>query len=341
MQKMSFNKNNDYRINMAIKGIKRAELFLYGDEIPLIKEKRILLFDNDKEACVIEIEDVIVTEFKDITKSLVILDGTEDLELWKVNSLKYLKSIDKSFNESSKVVFVIFNVVENLIEKRHLIGKKITETNKKIFGQVNTLSEINSGFNNTLFNVNEKFIIKVCTDEKNKDLFLKEYNFYLKNKNNKNIPKFYKFDNSNSKVPYTYEIIEKVNGKTLYYYWYKMSEFERREIIKKLISILKEIHMEKTIKTNWKNEIKNDVLEKIEVCKKYFSSDEYEIVISAIKVYDKYLLDENIYSVIHNDLHFDNIMYDGEKLTLIDFNDYKNAPIDFEFRLLYMCKYEP
>ena len=75
-------------------------------------------------------------------------------------------------------------------------------------------------------------------------------------------------------------------------------------------------------------------------CKKYFKIKDYDMILESIDKYDEYLSD-NKFALIHNDLHFDNVIYNNGKLTIIDFNDSIQAPIDFEFRLLYMCQEQP
>ncbi len=74
--------------------------------------------------------------------------------------------------------------------------------------------------------------------------------------------------------------------------------------------------------------------------KKYFSTKEQETIEQSFAQYDKYLKD-NKFALIHNDLHFDNIIKNDTGLYLIDFNDAMIAPIDYEFRLLFRCKNEP
>ena len=44
-----------------------------------------------------------------------------------------------------------------------------------------------------------------------------------------------------------------IEGKSLYYYWYKMNKTEREAAIKELIDILKDIHNSKCEPYNWTN----------------------------------------------------------------------------------------
>ena len=128
----------------------------------------------------------------------------------------------------------------------------------------------------------------------------------------------YRYDKSKKDVPYVYEIIEKVEGKSVYYYFYKMNETQKEELIKKLMSVLKEIH------SNFNKTIY------------MFNEEEKNIILKSLEKYDE-ILSDNRFCLIHNDLHFDNILLDSEgNIKLIDFNDVLVAPFDFDLRLLYM-----
>ena len=120
-----------------------------------------------------------------------------------------------------------------------------------------------------------------------------------------------------------------------------MTENEREETIKELVIILKEIHKSSVDRTyDWVKYIKEKILNYYEKVKNYFSAEEQELIENSFKEYDK-CLSENQFAFIHNDLHFDNIIKNEKGLFLIDFNDAMVAPIDYEFRILYMCKDTP
>ena len=112
------------------------------------------------------------------------------------------------------------------------VVKKIIEKNNDLFGNNPIIDKINVGFTNTIYNVNDKFIIKICSDVKNEPKFQKEIDFYNANKDNDLIPKLYYFDNTKNDVPYFYENIEKIEGITLYNVWHTFNETERENIIK-------------------------------------------------------------------------------------------------------------
>ena len=67
-----------------------------------------------------------------------------------------------------------------------------------------------------------------------------------------------------------------------------------------------------------------------------FSEEERNIILESLEKYDE-ILSDNKFCLIHNDLHFDNILIDNKQnIKLIDFNDSLVAPFDFDLRLLYM-----
>lgn len=343
MKNWSFATNNDKLISLVLKGQKRATSYLYKEEdIPVIGEESIIHFDNEKDACIVKTINYKILKFKDIKEEDAILEGEWDLSLdyWKKVHEEFFKTQKKNFTIEDKIIFEEIEVTKNLVEERLKIGKAIASKNLDIFKNINSIREINSGFNNTLFNINDKYVLKVCTNKSLERTFQTEYNFYSSNKDNNYIPKLYKYDDSKKDSEFIYEIIEKLEGNTLYYYWYKMDESERENTIKNLMEIIKKFHSKKPEGYNWASKIKNELLSDLEECKNSFSLKEYDIIIKSINNYDLFLKD-NRFALIHNDLHFDNIIYNNGILKIIDFNDSLIAPIDFEFRQLYSFQEKP
>ena len=334
--------DNDNQIKLVLEGKKTSTTYLYDEkEVPNDNEEEILVFDNDKTACTTKTKKVIITEFKNIDENLSKLEGKENFETWKKSHIKHFETINPNFNENTKVVFKIFEVKENLIEKRLELARKIAKANQDIFGDIKKLEEVNAGFNNSIFNVNDTFIIKVCTNIEKEKQFDTESNFYKSNQNNENIPILYKFDKSKSTIPYIYEIMEKVSGETVYYHWYKMNEQEREELIQKIVKILQKIHLKNYPEYNWSENIKNKILDSFNQTTDMFSEEEKDIILKSLDKYDE-ILSDNKFCLIHNDLHFDNILIDNNKnIKLIDFNDSIIAPFDFDLRLLYMSVETP
>ena len=199
MKNWSFATNNDKLISLVLKGQKRATSYLYKEEdIPVIGEESIIHFDNEKDACIVKTINYKILKFKDIKEEDAILEGEWDLSLdyWKKVHEEFYKTQKKNFTIEEKIIFEEIEVTKNLVEERLKIGKAIASKNLDIFKNINSIREINSGFNNTLFNINDKYVLKVCTNKSLERTFQTEYNFYSSNKDNNYIPKLYKYDDS-------------------------------------------------------------------------------------------------------------------------------------------------
>lgn len=337
-----FGINNDKLVELVLEGKKTATTSLDITNISKAGERSVLTFENEKKACIVETKKVIITKFKNITSKMAFLEGegNRTLDYYKKSHIDYFKAIDNNFNDETEVCFKIFEVIEDLRKNRLKLAERIVNCNEQIFGNnLHTITEINAGFNNDIFDIDNQYVIKVCGNGK-EEKFEKEYQFYIQNSNSTHIPKLYKYDNTKTIIDSVYEIISKINGKSLYYYWYKMTEIEREATIKEIIDIFKDIHKSKCQPYDWTDYIKSQIQDYYKKTKKYFSIEEQELIEQSFAKYDKYLKDSK-FAFIHNDLHFDNIIKNDEGLYLIDFNDAMIAPIDYEFRLLYRCKDTP
>lgn len=185
MKAWHFGIENDKLIELVLNGKKTATTSLYSlDNISQKGEQSILVFDNEKKACITEIKEVIIKKFKDIDWNLASLEGENNsLEEWRKIHSEYFKSITSNFDDNTQVVFEIFDVVENLVLKRLEIAKKIVDSNKEIFGNKTDIKEINAGFNNNVFDINNKYVIKVCDNVEKENQFKVESNFYISNEN--------------------------------------------------------------------------------------------------------------------------------------------------------------
>ncbi len=339
-----FGINNDELVNLVLSLEKTATTYLKKDEeVPKSGDLSILVFSNEKKACITKTTNVIVTEFKNIDEDLAKLEGEGDksLDYYKKVHTDYFKTIDPTFNDDTLVVFETFEVVEDLRKTRLSVANTIIKNNIDIFkNKENLVFEINAGFNNDIFDVDDKYIIKICSNKDNESEFYVESNFYKENKDCKYIPKLYKADFTKTIVPFVYEIIEKIPGKSLYYQWYKMTEKERQETIRELVYILKDIHKEKEIKPDWVKNFKEELSKHYQKVKNRFNIKEQKLIENTFSKMDKYI-SKNKIVLVHNDLHFDNIIKNDKGLFLIDFNDAKYAPFDYDLRLLFMHKDTP
>lgn len=222
------------------------------------------------------------------------------------------------------------------------IINQIIKQNNSLFGKNLIIKKINVGFTNTLYNVNDLFIIKICTNINNEEKFKKEINFYNSNKDNDLIPKLYYSNIDKNIIPYMYEMLEKIDGVSLYNVWHKLSELDREKIIKQLCDAMKKFHSNKGEPYDWIQrtcDLFNRSYEKAKALNIF--SDEETMLIE--KAYNRFpeLLHSDEFVLVHNDLHFDNIFYKDGKIKLIDFERSIYAPKDFELDILYRMIRKP
>ena len=216
---------------------------------------------------------------------------------------------------------------------------EIIENNKELLNGLE-IKKINVGFTNLVYSAGNKYIIKICNNKNNEKRFENEINFYLKNEINHYIPKLYCYYISTKDTDYSYEIIEKVNGKSLYFVWHTFDEEKRKEIIKEISLMMKSFHSVKGEKYDWSLFIKEKLNKDLENCNAHnlFSKQEKEKISFLIDSSSDYLSTEE-FRLVHSDIHFDNVLIDeNNKLKLIDFETAIYAPIDYELDIfLRMC----
>ena len=224
--------------------------------------------------------------------------------------------------------------------------KKIINTilkqNTTLFGIDPKVEKIRVGFTNTIYRINDSFIVKICTDNNNEKEFTKEIAFYRANKENSLIPKLYYSSIDKQDVPYFYEIVEKVDGVSLYNIWHTFNEEQREEVIKQLCIAMKQIHRNTGESYDWSKKIKNQfaLLYKKSQELNIFNEKEQKLLDYAYSKFERYLESDD-FVLIHNDLHFDNIFFNNGKIKLIDFERSMYAPRDFELDILYRMIRKP
>ncbi len=218
----------------------------------------------------------------------------------------------------------------------------IVRNNELLFGTNPSIEKINVGFTNTLYKINDSYIVKICTDIDNEEAFKKEIVFYNSNKDNILIPKLYYSSTDKKDVPYFYEILEKINGVSLYNVWHTYTEKQRENIIKQLCDAMKQMHNIKGRRYNWPEYMKKKFNLLYEQAKKLniFNDEEQGLLNQAYSNFDKYL-ESNEFVLVHNDLHFDNILVDNGNIKIIDFERSMYAPRDFELDIFYRMIRKP
>lgn len=112
-----FGIDNNRLVELVLSGKKIATTSLYDkNDTPKVDEESVLMFDNERKACITKTKKVIITEFKNIDEELSMLEGEGTFEEWRKTHIEYFRSVDSNFNENTKVVFEIFEVIEKLVE---------------------------------------------------------------------------------------------------------------------------------------------------------------------------------------------------------------------------------
>ncbi len=188
------------------------------------------------------------------------------------------------------------------------------------------VKKINKGFTNDLYIINNKYILKCYSDV---ERYNSEYSFYLSNANNKYIPRLL-FSNTDLLIM----LIEKIDGESLYDCWYLFDERKREDIILELTLFLKTIHSIKDSAYDFENYIVNKLNNYLDAVRNLFDVDSYKKIINKYS----YVLCSDSFSLIHGDLHFDNIFLTDSGLKTIDFETSCYGPIDYELDIfLRMC----
>ena len=234
----------------------------------------------------------------------------------------------------------LVDLLERLVKLMDAYLKKIVDDNDKIFKDIKNISKINVGFTNSVYFADDKYIIKICKNKENKAKFKNEIEFYKNNAGNKYIPKMYSFYISNSNDDFSYEIIEKINGKSLYLVWHELDENKRKEIVKEIVNMMKSFHSIKGESYDWALYINEKLERNFNKCfdLKLFSQNEKDMAEQILKNINDYLKSSD-FRLVHSDIHFDNIIYcnDGQ-IKIIDFETSLYAPIDYELDIfLRMC----
>lgn len=222
------------------------------------------------------------------------------------------------------------------------IINKIIKQNSSLFGTNPIIEKINVGFTNTIYKLNDSFIIKICTNRDNEKKFIKEIEFYKANEDNDLIPKLYYSSIDKQDIPYFYEIIEKVEGVSLYNVWHTFSEEQREDVIKQLCEAMKQIHSNTSSAYDWIEDIKEQFSSLYTKARELniFNKEEQKLLDYAFSKFEKYLESDD-FVLIHNDLHFDNIFVNDSKIKIIDFERSMFAPRDFELDILYRMVRKP
>ena len=114
INRWTFGIDKDKLVKLVLDGKKTATTSLYEyDSLPTVGELSILTDSNNNDICILKTKKVIITEFTNITWDLAKLEGENNsLEGWRKVHKDYFSKIDNKFNDNTKAIFEIFEIIE-------------------------------------------------------------------------------------------------------------------------------------------------------------------------------------------------------------------------------------
>lgn len=198
-----------------------------------------------------------------------------------------------------------------------------------------TLTQSTSGFTNLVYFVDDKYVIKILAKNRKPEKLEKEIAFYQSAKLDC-IPSYVTSGNYEGTL---YLIITRLQGDSLYSIWHTLDNHTREDIVIKICDILNEFHKQphhflqpKYVTTNWLQKWIDSFKLNIGILRdRGFEVDYLENF--AVERLPEIMQEENL-CLIYNDAHFDNFLYDGNKLWLIDFDRVQYSSVDYELLII-------
>lgn len=205
---------------------------------------------------------------------------------------------------------------------------------------ITSVREIEIGFTNKVYAINEQYIVKLCTKVENEASFEKEAFLYRLFSEKLPVPKIIHFDNSKTLIDCDYYVCNKIEGDNLYSVWHTLSEEKRKAVIGELCGYLKIINSHEADEFiaaygkpggTWQERIMNEISEFLEEVEKRAILDA-----ETLGVIGKYIdenqdaLREEKLGIVYWDVHFDNILVkDGKIAGILDFEGSEIMSIDY------------
>ncbi|HSW78048.1 MAG TPA: phosphotransferase [Candidatus Chromulinivoraceae bacterium] len=223
-----------------------------------------------------------------------------------------------------------------------LTPKQITTIFKEHgLAELPEITRITVGFTNEVYQVDD-YILKVCVKEANEPNFRKEEFLYELLQATVPVPHIVVADDSRTLLNKPYMIYRKLPGEPVATHWHKMTNEQRRALIKTLCMYLKAIDTTPLEQYNeqlhvdphfsWQEHVCSRIDEKLIVlAKQKLLPDATIAQIKAFIEENKHVLREQPLGLTFWDVHFDNILVnDNYQLSgLIDFESIDVYPIDY------------
>lgn len=206
---------------------------------------------------------------------------------------------------------------------------------KNINEKITSIKQITFGYSRMIYQINDKYILKIVTNPIKDNSTIKEVKFLLNNNALEFIPKVIFSDFTKKSFPYVFYLERKINGESLLLKWPLLKENEKQQILVQLLEKLDKLHS-----LDYNSHFDNNCLDLL--LKEY---DNYlnRIIDSNIlnkeKIYYLYELKNIILKLfegaktglIHGDLHFNNILVNANnEISIIDFEKIKRSFVERE-----------
>ena len=206
--------------------------------------------------------------------------------------------------------------------------------------RVNSFKSLEVGFTNEVYEVNNKYVLKICGDKSGEVRFRREAKLYNYFKGILPVPNLISFDNSKALLQKSFMIYHKIEGKNLYNVWHTYSDQQKKNLINQLCDFLRKINsaplsdLPKDIglngSKNWKDVVIGKIDKHLETLAKMGTLNKSEkLSIKDFVTKNSSCLEDQKLALVYWDAHFDNILVDQDKIIgLLDLEATEIASID-------------
>lgn len=213
---------------------------------------------------------------------------------------------------------------------------------------ISSIKKFDSGEVNKVFNINNKFVIKIEGEPEVATNLLKRQPEKIEMLYQKGgrVPKILDYGQMDGKE---YLLMEKIEGINLSADWWSFNDLQKENLIEQIAEQLIIFHSIKSdLYFNNSSNFKEAVSKEPNFAEinKTTLKPKYKKLIETLEIFFESKLEllneENTAVFNHNDLHFENIIYKDASITgIIDFDYFTYAPIDYELRKLIDFAHTP
>lgn len=202
-----------------------------------------------------------------------------------------------------------------------------------------TITKSSAGFTCQVFFVDDKYVVKLVSDIAKREQLAKEISVYQNHGQLAFIPSFVASGTFEST---DYLIIKKVSGQSLYSVWHALNKQKREEVCAQIVAILKVLHnqpynfLPNTAPNYWASHMQTCLASSVALLQNN-GFDASSLLHIRGNIAPTIFAEQQL-CLLHNDMHFDNLIYNGKTLTLIDFDRVLVGSKDYELLILLgMC----